>query len=228
MERARTIFDDDPDFNKYFEAPRRRGGRARCEDGRRRGHGVQPQLRPPMVRPRVEAAGDRTTCSRALGRPSLDRAFQQVYIPGSTFKPFTALAAVKEGRGRSLDGSYGCPAEYVHAERRRRSTTFSNWSSVGSRGTVDHRAAADLVRHVLLQVGVGLLLPLCATTSSATTTSRSSEIFASGDSSVPTGLDLPGEAEGLIPDAAWGDDARAAEQEPGSCRTGGCPAATSC
>ena len=29
--------------------------------------------------------------------PLLNRAYQQVYIPGSTFKPFTALAAVKEG-----------------------------------------------------------------------------------------------------------------------------------
>ena len=42
----------------------------------------------------------------------LNRATQITYAPGSTFKPFVALAAVKEGFA-SLAG-YDCPAEYVH------------------------------------------------------------------------------------------------------------------
>ncbi len=39
--------------------------------------------------------------------PSLNRAIQSAYTPGSTFKPITGLAAVKEGFA-SLDGYYPC------------------------------------------------------------------------------------------------------------------------
>ena len=45
--------------------------------------------------------------------PLLNRAYQEVYLPGSTFKPFTALAAVKEGYA-DLGTAYACPSEYVH------------------------------------------------------------------------------------------------------------------
>ena len=82
---------------QVLRGQRRRGRRARCQDGRRRGHGLQPQLRPPVVRPRAEARRSTDYMFKSPRAPSLDRAFQQVYIPGSTFKPFTALAAVKEG-----------------------------------------------------------------------------------------------------------------------------------
>jgi penicillin-binding protein 2 len=58
--------------------------------------------------------------------PSLSRATQITYAPGSTFKPFVALAAVKEGIA-SLGGYYDCPAEYVH-EGDESGTIFENWS----------------------------------------------------------------------------------------------------
>jgi penicillin-binding protein 2 len=57
--------------------------------------------------------------------PSLSRATQITYAPGSTFKPFVALAAVKEGIA-SLGGYYDCPAEYVH-EGDESGTIFHNW-----------------------------------------------------------------------------------------------------
>jgi penicillin-binding protein 2 len=57
--------------------------------------------------------------------PSLNRATQITYAPGSTFKPFVALAAVKEGIA-SLTGFYDCPAEYVHPGDES-GTVFHNW-----------------------------------------------------------------------------------------------------
>jgi penicillin-binding protein 2 len=57
--------------------------------------------------------------------PMLNRATQITYGPGSTFKPFVALAAVKESIA-SIDRYYGCPAEYVHPGDES-GTIFHNW-----------------------------------------------------------------------------------------------------
>ncbi|HWL91428.1 MAG TPA: penicillin-binding protein 2 [Actinomycetota bacterium] len=62
--------------------------------------------------------------------PMLNRATQITYGPGSTFKPFVALAAMKEGIA-SMGGYYDCPAEYVH-EGDESGTVFHNWDGVGA------------------------------------------------------------------------------------------------
>ena len=62
---------------------------------------------------------------RGLRRPLLDRAYQEVYIPGSTFKPFTALAAVKEGFVDSTAPTL--PAD-VRPPNDKSGTEFNNWS----------------------------------------------------------------------------------------------------
>jgi penicillin-binding protein 2 len=58
--------------------------------------------------------------------PSLSRATQLTYAPGSTFKPFVALAAIKEGIA-SRYGYYDCPAEYVHPGDES-GAVFHNWN----------------------------------------------------------------------------------------------------
>lgn len=62
--------------------------------------------------------------------PMLNRATQITYGPGSTFKPFVALAALKEGRA-NLGGYYDCPAEYVHPGDES-GTVFHNWDGHSS------------------------------------------------------------------------------------------------
>ncbi|MDP9118966.1 MAG: penicillin-binding protein 2 [Actinomycetota bacterium] len=62
--------------------------------------------------------------------PMLNRATQITYGPGSTFKPFVALAAVKEGIA-TLGGYYDCPAEYVHPGDES-GTIFHNWDGTGA------------------------------------------------------------------------------------------------
>jgi penicillin-binding protein 2 len=59
-------------------------------------------------------------------QPMLVRATQLSYAPGSTFKPFVALSAVKSGVA-SLSGSYPCPPEYVYPTDP--DHPFHNWSS---------------------------------------------------------------------------------------------------
>jgi penicillin-binding protein 2 len=62
--------------------------------------------------------------------PMLNRATQITYGPGSTFKPFVALAALKEGLA-TLGGYYDCPAEYVHPGDES-GTIFHNWDGTGA------------------------------------------------------------------------------------------------
>ena len=62
--------------------------------------------------------------------PMLNRATQITYGPGSTFKPFVALAALKEGLA-TLGGYYACPAEYVHPDDKS-GTVFHNWDGHNS------------------------------------------------------------------------------------------------
>jgi len=62
--------------------------------------------------------------------PMLNRATQITYGPGSTFKPFVALATLKEGLA-TLGGYYDCPAEYVHPNDES-GTVFHNWDGVGA------------------------------------------------------------------------------------------------
>ena len=135
--------------------------------------------------------------------PLLDRAYQEVYIPGSTFKPFTALSAVQEGYA-TLGGSYGCPPTYIHGDDES-GTEFTNWSPVDlgympisellriSCDTAFYKWGSDFYyRYVNEQFGDNNE-PLQRDLRQWGFQSR-------------TGIDLPGEAEGLIPDAAWGND----------------------
>ena len=201
MERARTIFDEDT--NKYFEAP---AGAVVVLDAKT--GGVVAMASNPSYDPRWFVRGlkpqEQNYLFKSPRAPSLDRAFQQVYIPGSTFKPFTALAAVKEGVA-SLDGSYACPAEYV-SPNDTSGTTFTQLvvgrprrtcrspSSCGSRATRPSTSGAR-----------------------TSGSSISNDQFGANNEPLqrdlrqwgfqrPTGLDLPGEAEGLIPDAAWAEE----------------------
>jgi len=200
MERARTIFDDST--NKYFEAP---AGAVVVLDAKT--GGVVAMASNPSYDPRWFVRGLRPQEQQYMFKspraPSLDRAFQQVYIPGSTFKPFTALAAVKEGVA-SLDGSYDCPATYV-SPNDTSGTEFSNWSSVG----LGYMSIPELLRiscdTAFYDWGSQFYFRYAQDPLGATNEPLQRDLRQWGFQH-PTGLDLPGEAEGLIPDAAWGED----------------------
>lgn len=135
---------------------------------------------------------DRLTSEQA-GNPLLSRVTQGQYPVGSTFKPFSMAAAVKAGF--PLYGSYPCPSSYTVGSR-----TFHNYGRL-SYGSIDlHRSlvvSCDTVYyrfgHLLWQRQQGKKDPTEPIPHTAKQFGFASE----------TGIDLPGESDGRIPEPEW-------------------------
>lgn len=138
-------------------------------------------------------------------RPLLDRAFREVHAPGSIFKPIVALAALQEGIATTQTritstGAIVVPNQYDP----RVQYVFRDWAAHGTLDFNGGLARSSDVYFYYLAGGYrdqfeGL---------GAERVARYARAFGLGR---PTGLDLPGEAGGLVPDPAWkqrtvGDD----------------------
>jgi penicillin-binding protein 2 len=146
-----------------------------------------------------------------LAAPALNRAIQLGYVPGSTFKPVAGLAAMKEGFA-SMSGYYPCTAEYTHPGDTS-GTVFHNWTTADlgsmtlshaieiSCDTVFDAFGSDFYRqYVENQLNdSGLLLQ------------NDLHQFGFGET---TGVDLPAEAAGLVPDPTWAAQARIGTDGP--------------
>ena len=131
--------------------------------------------------------------------PTVNRATQLSYAPGSTFKPFIALSAVQDGVA-SLGSYYPCPPEYVYPGDT--TTVFHNWSTANlgsislanalkiSCDTVFYKFGADYYDRWKADQFADNALAL----------QRDLRQFGFGKA---TGIDLPSETTGLIPDPAW-------------------------
>jgi penicillin-binding protein 2 len=123
IENARTVFDESSGKNLVANA-----GAVVVLDPRT--GGIVAMASWPSFRPSWFVRGltedQRSLLFDSEQAPMLNRATQITYAPGSTFKPFVALAAVKE-KIASFGGYYDCPAEYVHPGDES-GTVFENWS----------------------------------------------------------------------------------------------------
>jgi penicillin-binding protein 2 len=92
----------------YRRPPRRAGGH---RPAHRRGAGlrVQAHLRPQPVR-RRHRPGELAELNESIDKPLLNRALRGTYPPGSTYKPFMAMAALNTGKRTpgqiTMDGGY--------------------------------------------------------------------------------------------------------------------------
>ena len=113
--------------------------------------------------------------------PLLNRAYQEVYLPGSTFKPFTALAAVKEGYAYARTRRTTARPSYVHPGDES-DTDFENWSDARTSGIC--RSPRSLIGRATRCSTSGDPTSGSATrtTSSARTTSRCRSTCARGAS----------------------------------------------
>ncbi len=132
--------------------------------------------------------------------PQLNRAVQSAYAPGSTFKPFTALAAVHNGIA-TLGGSYGCPAEYIYPGDTS-GTVFHNWDPSNNGYIGIDRALQISCDTVFYQFG-GKFYSQWANDPLAKSSEPFQRDLRGFGFSKETEIDLPSEAAGLIPTAAW-------------------------
>jgi penicillin-binding protein 2 len=119
-------------------------------------------------------------------RPLFNRAVSGTFAPGSIFKPVVAMAALGLGRANP-NTTYNCPGHFMLGKAR-----FNCWENLAGHGAQDLHGALmyscnvyffnlglrfgpEVIHERALEMGLG----------------------------ARTGLDLDGEAAGLIPDDAW-------------------------
>jgi penicillin-binding protein 2 len=130
--------------------------------------------------------------------PTLNRATQITYAPGSTFKPFVALAAVKEGIA-SMGGVYDCPAVYVHPGDES-GTEFNNWN--GQSGGILSIAEGLKVSCDSQYYAWGSEFYFKDAQTNKEELQHRVRQWGFGRS---TGIDLPAEATGIVPDQDYVD-----------------------
>jgi len=133
---------------------------------------------------------------RDTRKPFLNRAVAGLYAPGSIVKPFVAIAALAEGvidpdKEILSTGSISVPNPYLPGEK----TIFKDWKA---HGYTDMRRAIAVSSDVYFytvgggfgdQEGLGI-----------EKIEEYARRFGIGE---PTGIDIPGEAEGVIPNPEW-------------------------
>ncbi len=123
--------------------------------------------------------------NESLDRPLLNRALRGTYPPGSTYKPFMALAALETGT-RKVNTLVNDPGYWMLGNHRFRSVGEKNLGAVDLRRSIVHSSnvyyytlandmGVDAIHDFMKPLGFGQI----------------------------TGLDLPGEVRGVLPSQAW-------------------------
>lgn len=144
----------------------------------------------------------------SAGDPLFDRATQGAYAPGSTFKPFVALAALDNGV--TSPGSYtDCPSSWAY--RLDPEHPFNNWSSYDQGLLSIPQALTVSCDTVFYQWGGEFYDRWKANQLGAGSEPLQRDLKGFGFGHEP-GIDLPSQAGGFIPTASWKEQQH--EQHP--------------
>jgi len=143
----------------------------------------------PAFDPNIFSRGIRKSEWRALAddvrKPMQNKGLQGTYAPGSTIKPFVALAALTEGL-QDPKATVLCPG-YLQIGNR----SFRCWREKGH-GTVDmYKAIVQSCDVYFYTMGLRL------------GPDRIAKLEKEAGLGTITGIDLPGERKGLVPDTEW-------------------------
>lgn len=134
-------------------------------------------------------------------KPLVNHAIAEMYPPGSTFKQVTGLAALQEGIANANTqitslGSIQVEDEFVPG----RYYTFRDWSALGTLNFYRGVAMSSDVYFYYLAGGYSEKGKDLFQGLGATRLADWARRFGLG---AATGIDLPGESEGIVPDPAW-------------------------
>jgi penicillin-binding protein 2 len=147
-----------------------------------------PTFDPNIYVARVKEKDLKALAAKGANHPTLNRAVAGLYPPGSTFKPFVALAAMQEGMLRR-DEYIQCTGQEVIDGQ-----TFANWDPYKNEPMTVSTALANSCDTFFYNVA----LRFYQRKDSPLQRWSKSMGFGSG-----TGIDLGPEAEGLVPTPAW-------------------------
>lgn len=134
--------------------------------------------------------------SRKAGTPLVSRAIKGEFAPGSTFKLSSVAAMVKDGY--PLKGKYACPGSVMVGGR-----SFSNFRGIGM-GTIDlHTALLKSCDTVFYRAAYEQWLRDGGIQGKPNPKEPMSNMARALGFGRRTGIDLPGESPGRIPDRAW-------------------------
>jgi penicillin-binding protein 2 len=193
MEQARNIFDRE---DGYLKA----GGGAALVMDPRNGQ-VLAMASFPTFDPATFIGGiTQKEFKRLIGEgsnsPLYNRAIQSALPPGSTFKPFVAAAAVQE-RITNLNAYTPCPSEFGPLPNDPTETTFGNWQDVDRPPLNLAEALIESCDTVFYEFGHEFYK---RRVTRGEVFQKHLERFGFGR---PTGVDLPNENPGLIPDREY-------------------------
>jgi penicillin-binding protein 2 len=154
----------------------------------------------PTFDPNWFATGNNVKISEVLdpknkAAPTYDRATQATYPPGSTFKPFIALSALREGY-TSPSKYIPCPATYHIPGTTNPPEIKSNWEPVNNGSIQLGHALVISCDTVFYQLGWDAWVDWF----DHGRHDKVQQDLRSFGFGRPTGLDLPSESSGLIPD----------------------------
>ena len=131
--------------------------------------------------------------ARRANSPGLNRALAGLYPPGSTWKPVTALAAMQEHVVGAYDSLQCSPVDYYGLDRQ----AFRNWNPSTDRPMTVAEALAESCDTYFYKVGYSFYQ---RGGDGRVRMQQWARRFGFG---APTGLDIGGEAEGLLPTPDW-------------------------
>jgi len=158
----------------------------------------------PGYDPNALIEGDAATIDAILSdpaRPLIDRTYMEVRSPGSIYKPLVALAALEEGIATADTRIFSSGAIHIADQYTPGVVyTFRDWMAHGLLDMKGALARSSDVYFYLLVGGYHGPQQADFDGMGATTLAEWSRAIGLGRT---TGIDLPGEASGFVPDPAW-------------------------
>lgn len=197
IQRARSTFDENT--QKYFQANSGAAVVMEVDTGRVVAMASYPSYNPSIWTGGISNKQYKFLSSEKANTPLLNRAIQGQYAPASTFKVVSTAAAVRAGY--SLYGYYPCPTDLTIGTQ-----TFHNFETYDLGNITFHEALNQSCDTVYYKLAYEMWLKdggLEAHPDAKEWIANTARAFGFGK---PTGVDLPAEAAGRIPDRQWRRD----------------------
>ncbi|WP_346157003.1 penicillin-binding protein 2 [Nonomuraea recticatena] len=134
--------------------------------------------------------------SERAGKPLVSRAIKGEFAPGSTFKVSSVSAMLRAGY--PINGTYGCPGSFMVGSR-----AFNNFRGIGLGSLTLHTALVKSCDTIFYKAAYEQWIKDGGLRPKKPPKERFANMARAFGFGRPTGIDLPGESAGRIPDRTW-------------------------